>query len=168
LGVGAHTDTNFVTLVLQDGVVGGLQVFSAGQWIDVPCTGKNILVCNLGEQMEILSRGYFLATPHRVLANTNGHQERISVPFFYNPKLSTLIEPLDFSAGHLPWERPGDYETKEHWRQLSNTMLDSVGANTLKRVARSYPEVFRKHHPNFEAMPNGAIVAKDSVASVKK
>jgi len=82
--------------VLQDGVVGRLQVFSAGQWINVPCTGENILVCNLGEQMEILICGYFLAMPHCVLANINGHQEWISVPLFYKPKLSTLNEPLDF------------------------------------------------------------------------
>ena len=33
-GVGAHTDTNFLTLLLQD-EVGGLQAFSQGEWIDV-------------------------------------------------------------------------------------------------------------------------------------
>ena len=66
-GVGAHTDTGFLTLVLQDDV-GGLQVFDDGAWEDVPPTGPNVFVCNIGEVAEIMTCGYFHATPHPVLS----------------------------------------------------------------------------------------------------
>jgi len=47
-------------------------------------------------------------------------------------------------------------------------MLDSVGANTLRSLARSHPEVFRKHHPDLQVLPKGAVVAKDSIVSIKR
>ena len=71
LGVGAHTDSGFLTLLLQDGV-GGLQAFSRGEWIDVPPAGPDVLVCNLGELTELVTRGYLLATPHRVVCRPSG------------------------------------------------------------------------------------------------
>jgi isopenicillin N synthase-like dioxygenase len=165
-GVGAHTDTNFLTLVLQD-QVGGLQAFSQGEWIDVPTNnegngdGNNniVLVCNLGEQAEIWSRGYFLATPHRVLSNTST-QMRTSVPLFYNPILSATMEPSleESSVSELSWDRPQDYD---HWRRKNNTMLSSVGENTFKSLARSHPDVFQRHHPDLVVLEDGRIVRKD-------
>jgi len=47
LGCGAHTDSGFLTLVLQDGS-SGLQAWSRGEWVDVPPAGPDVLVCNLG------------------------------------------------------------------------------------------------------------------------
>lgn len=155
-GVGAHCDTNFLTLVLQDDV-GGLQVFSEGDWIDVPSRlGNNVLVCNLGEQAEILSGGYFRATPHRVLPNLNGSKARISVPLFYNPLLSATIEPIVARDHPLQWER-ADHD---HWRRKQNTMLATVGDNTFKSLARSHPEVFAKHHDDLELFPDGSVKRK--------
>ena len=157
-GVGAHTDTNFLTLVLQDGV-GGLQAFSQGEWIDVPVEdNQNLLVCNLGEQAEIWSRGYFLATPHRVLRNSSATKARISVPLFYNPVLSAKIQPLEdrLLEGAI-WERPDDYKEKQHWKRQHNTMLTSVGENTFKSLARSHPTVFNKHHPDLKLNADGSV-----------
>jgi isopenicillin N synthase-like dioxygenase len=148
-GVGPHTDTNFLTLVLQDDV-GGLQVYSEGQWMDVPFM-PNVLVCNLGEQAEIWSQGYFLATPHRVLSSL---KQRISIPLFYNPMLEATIHPLDSISS--PWER----SSKKHWRQEQNTMLTTVGENTFKSLARSHPQVFSKHHPDLLLLDDGRIVPR--------
>lgn len=160
-GVGAHTDTNFLTLILQDNV-GGLQVFSQGQWMDVPPLGNmdtttgdhdscEYLVCNLGEQAEILSSGYFLATPHRVVLPTGTSlKTRISIPFFYNPLLTASIVPQTIPET-LPWERDnGSTHEKDqhHWRMRNNEMLATVGDNTFKSLARSHPVVFHKHHPD--------------------
>jgi len=180
-GVGEHTDTNFLTLVLQDDI-GGLQVFSDGDWMDVPNNlGPGILVVNLGEQAEILSRGYFLATPHRVLSNVGGKRERISVPFFYNPMLSARIQPIvggegllsspsqdddqdgGFGGGataisSLKWERHGD---QRHWRRKDNAMLATVGDNTFKSLARSHPEVFQKHHNDLVLLDDGSVIRKE-------
>ena len=157
-GVGAHTDTNFLTMVAQDDI-GGLQAFSEGEWIDVPTTDNTqLLVCNLGEQAEIWSRGYFLATPHRVLRNTSSTKHRISIPLFYNPVLSATIQPLDESClENIEWLRPNDYYSTKHWRRKNNTMLSSVGENTFKSLARSHPTVFQKHHPDLILNEDGSV-----------
>jgi isopenicillin N synthase-like dioxygenase len=158
LGVGAHTDSNFLTLVLQDDV-GGLQVFSKEEWLDVTTEfGSNVLVCNLGEQAEILSGSYFRATPHRVLANTT-QKERISVPIFYNPSLPASIQPIE-TMQNLQWERPKD----KHWRMTSNAMLTCVGDNTFKSLARSHPLVFQKNHDDLQLLPDGRVVRKEECA----
>jgi len=173
-GVGAHTDTNFLTLVLQDNEEeedGGLQVFSQGDWINVPTHhGTDVLICNLGEQAETWSRGYFLATPHRVLMKSRIRKPRISLPLFYNPCLSATMEPLEESSvKHLKWDRPkpstsendgNENAPKKHWRRPNNTMLTSVGENTFKSLARSHPQVFAKHHPDLSILPDGKIVKK--------
>lgn len=175
-GVGAHTDTNFLTLVLQDNYdgedVGGLQVFSQGEWINVPTHhGTDVLICNLGELAETWSRGYFLATPHRVLMQSRTRKPRISLPLFYNPCLSATMEPLEESfVKHLHWDRPKSNMTFEnngnvgapskHWRRPNNTMLTSVGENTFKSLARSHPRVFAKHHPDLSILSDGKIVKK--------
>jgi isopenicillin N synthase-like dioxygenase len=160
LGVGAHTDSNFLTLVLQDDV-GGLQVFSKEEWLDVTTEfGSNVLVCNLGEQAEILSGSYFRATPHRVLANTT-QKERISVPIFYNPSLPASIQPIENNLmQNLQWERPKD----KHWRMTSNAMLTCVGDNTFKSLARSHPLVFQKNHDDLQLLPDGRVVRKEECA----
>ena len=167
-GVGAHTDTNFLTLVLQDDI-GGLQAFSQGRWIDVPANyGSSVLVCNLGEQAEIWSGGYFLATPHRVLPNSN-RRNRISVPLFYNPILSATIEPLEEETilDNVIWDRPKITTTttnNNHWRRENNKLLPTVGDNTFKSLARSHPTVFQKHHPDLILLPNGEIIQqKDTI-----
>ena len=161
LGVGSHTDTNFLTIILQDGCSStGLQVYTAGanEWIDVPTVEPDCFICNLGEQAEILSGGYFLATPHRVLLSNHN---RISVPFFYNPSLEAVGKPLiEPEESSLPWER--DDSKAKAWRMSnsSNSMLSSVGENTFKSLARSHPAVLERHHPDLKVLPSGQVVLR--------
>jgi isopenicillin N synthase-like dioxygenase len=177
LGVGPHTDTNFLTLVLQDDV-GGLQVFSQqGEWRDVPsCTTTTaegsipniLLVCNIGEQAQIWSRGYFLATPHRVQSPTTTSKTRISVPFFYNPMLEATITPIlncdDSTIPSSPWEERSETKQHHHWKQdnNNNAMLTTVGENTFKSLARSHPLVFAKHHSDLLLLEDGRIVPRET------
>jgi isopenicillin N synthase-like dioxygenase len=80
-----------LTLLAQDNV-GGLQVQTpAGHWVDVPPI-EDALVVNVGDMLHRLSNGKLLSTPHRVI-NATG-QERFSVPFFFDPHVSTEITPL--------------------------------------------------------------------------
>jgi len=154
-------------LVLQDSV-GGLQVFSKDSWIDVPADGPAVLVCNLGEQAQILSSGYFLATPHRVVrrlvhsstASLENNQSRISIPIFFNPNLEAKIQPLKLPENVM--KTSGVSENKRHWRNSSdkNAMLEAVGYNTFKSLARSHPVVFRKHHGDLCILEDGRIVKK--------
>lgn len=154
-GVGAHTDSNFLTLICQDPHSSGLQVQNVhGGWIDVPPTESNILICNIGELSEIWTGGYFLATPHRVLRNSSNTHSRTSLPVFYNPKLDTVMEPIN--TDNLPWERRQENQR----RREHNKLLGSVGSNSFKSLARSHPNVFQKHHNDLRILKDGRIVRR--------
>ena len=89
-GVGAHRDAGVLTLLLAEPGSEGLRsrVHGASErrneaWIDVdPVPGAFIV--NIGEMLEIASGGYLRATEHRVRLSS---RERISVPYFFNPRL---------------------------------------------------------------------------------
>ena len=152
IGVGAHTDSGWLTLLLQDNS-GGLQAFARGAWRDVPPLGDDVVVCNLGEVAELLSGGYLLATPHRVLLPK---AQRLSVPYFYNPQLDAEVRSLPLPP-HLPWEREDDYDEKSHWRREGNAMIASYGLNAFKSLARSHPAVFARHHPDLQVTSDGQV-----------
>ncbi len=102
-GSAPHVDFGAVTLLAQD-EVGGLQVRTTeGAWVDVaPRAGA--FVMNTGSVMRRWSNGRLLATPHRVI-NRSG-RERYSVPFFFDPHVDTVIEPL---PGTVDDDRPARY-----------------------------------------------------------
>ncbi|KAI1496389.1 2og-Fe oxygenase family protein [Biscogniauxia marginata] len=79
VGLGAHSDFSWITLVLQDDVP-ALEVLNQdGIWIDAP-PQPNTLVCNVGQYLERQTNGKFPATVHRVRNRTG--LERYSLPFF--------------------------------------------------------------------------------------
>lgn len=158
-GVGAHTDTGFLTLLLQDDI-GGLEVFTEEKWHCVPPAGPDVFVCNIGEVAEIASGGYLLATPHRVVmpdsVTTGSQRQRISVPYFYNPTLSARVETVDLPRS-LPWER---VNSEKHWRRKGNVMLNTYGENAFKSLARSHSSVFAKQHMDLDLLDDGRIIKK--------
>lgn len=88
-GIGAHTDYECFTLLLP--TAPGLQVLNkAGEWNDIPLI-ENTLVMNIGDMMEILSNGKYLATKHRVKKVS---EERYSFPLFCACNYDTVIEPM--------------------------------------------------------------------------
>jgi isopenicillin N synthase-like dioxygenase len=98
-GIGAHTDYECFTLLLP--TAPGLQVLDkTGQWIDIPLL-ENTLVMNIGDMMEILSNGRYLATKHRVKKVS---EERYSFPFFFSCDYDYVIQPLlkDQPAQYAP------------------------------------------------------------------
>lgn len=52
-GLKPHSDGSFITVLMVDNDVGGLQVLQDGVWYDVP-TRPHTLLVNLGDQMEVL------------------------------------------------------------------------------------------------------------------
>ena len=66
----------------------------------------------LGHAWQVASGGYLLATPHRVLSTA---VTRLSVPFFYNPSLETVVEPLALPSS-LAWERDAAYDSQTRRR----------------------------------------------------
>lgn len=88
LGVGEHVDSGFIALLLQDDT-GGLQIQTrTKKWIDVP-PRKHHFIVNIGEMLQSWSKNYYEATLHRVV--NHPLNDRISVPFFFEPNLSTTI-----------------------------------------------------------------------------
>lgn len=137
-GVGNHKDTNILTLLLQDHV-GGLQVFSDGNWIDVPYV-KDAFIINIGETLELATDGYLIANTHRVIAPK--YQDRYSVAYFISPnifsgdipilKLPAALKNLSLGVKSDPL----------------NLLLKNVGENNLKSRLRSHLEVTKKFYPN--------------------
>jgi isopenicillin N synthase-like dioxygenase len=96
LGAGAHTDYGAITLLLQD-AAGGLQVLnqSTQEWIDVPPNSEAYVV-NVGDMLEVWTKGGYKSNTHRVINSSGGH--RYSVPFFFDGKLEYVLKPLDGST----------------------------------------------------------------------
>jgi len=131
-GVGAHKDYGFLALLLQDDF-GGLQVEALdGAWLDAsPVPGA--FVFNLGEVLEIATRGYLRATVHRVVSPP-GDVERFSIPYFLGPRLDSVIEQIPLPPELATQARGVD-------KDPSNPLLTDYGANTLKGWLRAHPKV---------------------------
>jgi isopenicillin N synthase-like dioxygenase len=142
-GVGAHRDTGFVSFVRQDHV-GGLQVERDGRLIDVaPLPGA--LVVNIGEMFQLVTRGYYKATVHRVVSPPPG-VERISLAFFFNPQLEATLAPVDLPPQLAALAPGGDSDDP------GNPILANYGDNSLKVRLRAHPDVAAVHHADLLAL----------------
>ena len=88
-GIGAHTDYECFTLLLQDSC-SGLEIKEPnGQWIPIPPVDGNFVI-NIGGMMARWTNGLFNAALHRVI--NNPEQDRFSVPFFFATNYDTKIK----------------------------------------------------------------------------
>ncbi|KAK2414116.1 1-aminocyclopropane-1-carboxylate oxidase protein [Trifolium repens] len=79
MGTTKHTDSNFMTLLLQD-QLGGLQVLHDDKWVNVPPV-QGALVVNIGDLLQLITNDRFVSVYHRVLSQNIG--PRISVASFF-------------------------------------------------------------------------------------
>jgi len=101
--LGYHTDPGVLTLLLQD-ATGGLQTHSREQgWIDVP-PSEGTIVVNLADSLQVWTNDRYRAAVHRVVPMTD--RARYSIPYFYNPSLKTVIEPIPGIGDPAPHYRP--------------------------------------------------------------
>ncbi|KAL0383601.1 UNVERIFIED_CONTAM: 1-aminocyclopropane-1-carboxylate oxidase1 [Sesamum calycinum] len=105
LGTPKHSDTTFLTLLMQDST-GGLQVLHDDHWIDVPPV-HGALIANIGDLMQIISNDKFISVEHRVLAQPVG--PRISVACFFTPSLKASAKPFAPIKELLSDENPAVY-----------------------------------------------------------
>ena len=160
-GVGPHTDTSFVSILLQDDV-GGLQVeIEKDAWIDAtPFEGY--FVVNIGEMLQIMTGGYYKATPHRVLSPTSKsideNKARLSIPYFWNPRLD-FVAKVD---GEITKKGFSTAVEEQSETSNENRIINAYGENAFKSLARSHPKVFAKHHPDLLVRSDGTIEKKKS------
>ncbi|MGM7666127.1 isopenicillin N synthase family dioxygenase [Microbacterium sp. A93] len=136
-GVGAHRDSGVLTLLWVEPGKGGLQVERDGEWVDAPPV-DGAFVVNIGELLEYATGGYLKATNHRVISPT-APDERISVPFFFNPALDAKLPLIELPA-ELAAEARGVTDDP------TNPIHSLYGENALKSRLRAHPDVAAIHH----------------------
>ncbi|SDG80430.1 isopenicillin N synthase family oxygenase [Microbacterium sp. 77mftsu3.1] len=138
-GVGAHKDAGVLTLLWVEPGKGGLQVEKDGDWIDAPAVPGSFVV-NIGELLEHATGGYLTATNHRVVS-PRAPEDRISVPFFFNPSLDAELPAIELPA-----------ELAAQARGISNDPRNPIhglhGENALKSRLRAHPDVAEIWHPH--------------------
>jgi isopenicillin N synthase-like dioxygenase len=141
-GVGAHKDSGVLTLLWVEPGKGGLQVRRDGHWVDAPSV-PGAFVVNIGELLEYATQGYLTATDHRVISPTYP-DDRISVPFFFNPALDTRLPIIE-----LPPELAA--QARGVTDDPTNPIHATYGENALKSRLRAHPDVAAIHHPDLVA-----------------
>jgi len=137
-GISAHTDYEMFTILHTD--LPGLQALNAsGEWVDVPPVDGTFII-NIGDMLELLSNGAFIATSHRVL---NTGKERFSFPMFCTLDYETVVAPLE----HWVTEKhPAAYPPMRS------------GAHLYSSIIRAYGYLRKRWHAGELAMPSDADV----------
>ena len=137
-GVGAHKDSGVLTLLWVEPGKGGLQVERDGTWVDAPPV-SGAFVVNIGELLEYATGGYLKATNHRVVS-PQAPDDRLSIPFFFNPALDSQLPLID-----LPSELAA--QARGVTQDPTNPIHSLYGENALKSRLRAHPDVAEIHHP---------------------
>ncbi|CAE6904876.1 isopenicillin N synthase family oxygenase [Vibrio sp. B1FLJ16] len=120
IGIGAHTDYGFLTILSQD-MVGGLQVRNrAGEWVSAPPV-EDAFIVNIGDLVQTLTNDRYISTLHRVI-NTSGAQ-RYSIPFFIDMDFDAVIEVVPTCVSE---DNPSKYSSY------------TCGQHKFKRFVESY------------------------------
>jgi isopenicillin N synthase-like dioxygenase len=140
-GVGMHHDSGLVSFVLQDDV-GGLQVEIDGKLVDAtPKPGTYVM--NLGEMLQAATGGYLRATKHRVQSPPSG-RERLSVAYFFHPRLDAVFAPIELPPALAAKTRGGQNVDP------NDPIFATFGDNYLKIRLRSHRDVARAHYADLE------------------
>eukprot|EP01038_Epipyxis_sp_PR26KG_P010594 gene10594-14233_t len=148
MGVGEHTDYGYLTILKQDDINGGLQVRNVqnGEWIEAPPI-INSFIINLGDALEHNTQGLYKATPHRVLQRVNTSNDRISMPYFFDPSFDALLTSI------VPYLTPQDQEIiknkkeeqkrnyiKDRWDKMDPALFQGTyGDYLLNKVSKAFP-----------------------------
>lgn len=89
-----HEDINLLT-VLPASTQPGLQLLTReGEWMPVH-TPPDVMICDTGDMMQLLTGGQLRSTTHRVVNPEGGSDGgRLSMPFFVHPHRNHLLTPL--------------------------------------------------------------------------
>jgi len=137
-GISAHTDYEVFTILHTD--LPGLQAQNAGgEWVDVPPVDGTFII-NIGDMLELLSNGAFVATSHRV---QNLGKERFSFPMFCTLDYETVVAPLPH---WVTAKYPSAYQPMRS------------GAHLYSSIIRAYGYLRKRWHAGELSMPEDADV----------
>lgn len=88
-----HEDINLLT-VLPASTRPGLELLTRdGDWVPVQ-TPPDVMICDTGDMMALLTQGRLPATTHRVVNPEVSDGGRLSMPFFLHPRPSAVLRPF--------------------------------------------------------------------------
>ncbi len=140
-GVGAHRDSGAITLILDDGS-GGLFVRSDERDLEVRAPADALIVV-FGRMLERATGGYVTAAHHHVVSPPAGN-ERISIPYFFSPRLDYVIAPIELPPALAAAARTRDVDS-------ADAGTSDYGESALNVLLRSHPAVAERHHPDLLA-----------------
>lgn len=86
IGTSRHSDSGFLTILLQDDI-GGLQILHEDRWVDVTPTPGAFIV-NVADLLQLISNDNYKSVDHRVVAKNT--EPRVSIACFF----STHFHPI--------------------------------------------------------------------------
>jgi isopenicillin N synthase-like dioxygenase len=147
-GVQTHTDYGFLTILKTDDHP-GLQILNPnGNWIDAP-PNNNAFIVNLGDQLEIATKGFLKATPHRVKIQRDG--DRLSWPFFFDPDWEVGLSPVKLEDSRIlrQWIEHGGHKNRKPGKRwdgkdllISTSKSVTYGEYLMGKVSKCFPELF--------------------------
>ncbi|KAL2650832.1 hypothetical protein R1flu_018960 [Riccia fluitans] len=135
VGMGAHYDMGFFTLLAHDDV-GGLQVQHGGKWVNVKPRSDAFTV-NIGDMLQALTNGRYKSIKHRAVVNES--RERYSIAYFLsvNPRLDLNPAPELVDEQHPRLYKP--FTFLDIYTSVRNKHLDELsrGAQVLEFLRAS-------------------------------
>lgn len=123
LGLGAHSDFECFTLLLQDQVP-GLEVLSPnGKWIVAEPLEGGIIV-NIADFFMRWTNGLYKSTIHRVVNRTD--RTRYSVPVFYSINYDEIVETIPSCVSE---ENPSKYPPISAGQYILNRLALTAAGN---------------------------------------
>jgi isopenicillin N synthase-like dioxygenase len=98
---------------------------------------------NLGEMLQAATQGFLRATKHRVRSPPSG-RERLSVAYFFHPRLDAVFAPIELPA-ELAAAAPGGQNPDPN-----DPVFATFGDNYLKIRLRSHRDVALAHYADLD------------------
>ncbi|KAH3685622.1 hypothetical protein WICPIJ_003422 [Wickerhamomyces pijperi] len=145
-GCGPHKDSDFLTYLFSPTEVTSLQVQNLqGKWLSVDPIPKSIII-NVGQTLEYLTSGVCLSSIHRV--KTSSTTSRISIPFFQNVKIESVLQPLKLDDGLLKLRDERDLDRKQSVAfQFKPSLDEPIAVSVFKNRIKSHRDVSGKWWP---------------------